>query len=314
MLGLALVAAGAAAAGGGIAPESPASPNAERIRDTYWLILGLTGGIFLIVEGALLVFIVRFRNRGRPRDVEGPQIVGHTRLETIWTVVPVLILVAIASFVFYKLPGIQDVPPASAAGGRLEIKVEGHQYYWRFVYPNGAVAVDTLRVPVNRNVRLTLTSPDVIHSWWVPELGGKMDAIPGETNHWWFRAERIGRFRVKCAEFCGIQHARMNGWVEAIPPEAFEAWVRERRTAAAGLGEETYVGVCAKCHGLTGRGGIGPPLAGSGSVADRRQLERIIREGVRGMPAVGKTWDERQVDAVVAYVRRQFARGGRSGS
>ena len=122
LLALAFVLTGSAIAGnGGIAPPAE-TPQAERIQDLYWIVLGITGVIFLIVEGALIVFIVQYRNRGRPRTDEGPQIRGHTRLELIWTGIPVLILVVIMGFVFYKLPGIKDVPEASAAGAKLTVR------------------------------------------------------------------------------------------------------------------------------------------------------------------------------------------------
>ena len=109
---------GALAGNGGIAPPDPASPSAERIRDAYWIVLGFTGAIFVLVEGALLLFIVRYRSRGRSREVEGPQVVGHQRLEIIWTVIPVLILVAIGGFVFYKLPGVTNTPDANRSARR----------------------------------------------------------------------------------------------------------------------------------------------------------------------------------------------------
>ena len=109
--------------------------------------------------------------------MDGAQVHGNTNLELAWTVAPVLILVAIGSFIFYKLPGIEDVPAAD----RVEVAVEGHQYYWNFIYPNGVIAVDRLRAPVGQTTRLEVTAPDydVIHSWWIPALGGKFDAIPG---------------------------------------------------------------------------------------------------------------------------------------
>ena len=185
LLALAFILTESALAGnGGIAPPEPASPSAERIRDAYWIVLGFSGAIFVLVEGALLLFIVRYRSRGRAREVEGPQVVGHHRLEILWTVVPVLILVAIGSFVFYKLPGVTNTPDANAAGDKIQIKVEGRQFYWRYVYPNGRVAVNELRVPVGRVIELELTAPvhDVIHSWWVPRLAGKKDAIPGKST------------------------------------------------------------------------------------------------------------------------------------
>ena len=105
-----------------------------------------------------------------------------------------LVLVAIGTFVFWKLPGIQDVPSADAAGGRVDVQVKGYRYYWNFTYPNGVIAVDKLRAPVGQNVRLEVTAPDfdVIHSWWIPALGGKFDAIPGVTNETWFNAQSPG--------------------------------------------------------------------------------------------------------------------------
>src|ERR1051326_6988252 len=133
VLGAALAFTAVAVAGnGGFAPETPHSPNASRINDSYELIAIFTGVIFVIVEGALVWFIVRYRNRGRPRTVEGPQIHAHTRLELIWTAVPVLIVAAIAAFVFYKLPGIKDVPAAKAQGGPLVVRIDAHQFYWQF--------------------------------------------------------------------------------------------------------------------------------------------------------------------------------------
>ena len=127
-LSAALILAGAAAAGnGGFAPEPPASPNASRIADAYWFIFGFAAGVFVFVEGALVWFVIRYRRRGRPRDAEGPQIHGSTRLETMWTAAPVLILAAIAAFVFYKLPGIKDVP-AARAGESLTVKIRAEQF------------------------------------------------------------------------------------------------------------------------------------------------------------------------------------------
>ena len=122
----ALAFSGAALAGnGGFAPATPDSPNADRIDTVYWFVTGFAVLIFLIVEVALVLFIVRYRRRGRARDVEGPQVRGHTNLELLWTVVPVLILVAIAIFTFYELPGIKDVPAAGAAGPQMRVQVKG---------------------------------------------------------------------------------------------------------------------------------------------------------------------------------------------
>jgi cytochrome c oxidase subunit 2 len=304
----ALVFTGAALAGnGGFGPLDPASPNAQRISNLYWLIFAITGGVFVLVEGALLLFVFRFRGRGRPREAEGPQVIGHSRLEVIWTVTPVVILAVIATVVLYKLPGIQDVPSASASGSRQEVRVEGHQFYWRYVYPDGGTAFDHLVAPLDAPVRLTIVSPDVAHSWWAPRLAGKTDAIPGKVNHLWFRAKKSGFYDVRCAELCGIQHAVMKGTVQIVSQEEYDRYLAVRRASSRDLGTEIYTGVCAKCHGLAGEGGIGPQIAGGGAIKDRDQLERLIRNGQNLMPAVGKDWTDREVDAVIDFVQRELA-------
>ena len=307
-----VVAAPALAGNGGFAPPEPRSPNADRISDTYWVILGFTGFIFLLVEGALILFVIRYRRRGRPVEVEGPQIRGHHRLEIAWTVLPVLILAAIGSFIFYKLPGIADVPSATAAGGeRLEITVDGRQFYFNYHYPNGVIAVDRLRVPVNRVVRLELTAPphEVIHNWWVPALGGKRDIIPGTSNETWFQAEKEGLYYGQCAEFCGIQHAAMFATIEVVPAGEFDAWLteeaRQQEAGDSALGAQIFVGACVKCHGVGGRGLIGPAL-GPGAVANADAVAEIVRNGRGKMPPIGEGWDDRQMKALTDYLKVRF--------
>ena len=308
----ALALSGAAFAGEpGFTPVEPASPNAERINQSYLWIAIFTGVIFVIVQGTLVWFIVRYRADRRPRDMDGAQVHGNTNLELAWTVAPVLILVAIGSFIFYKLPGIEDVPAAD----RVEVTVEGHQYYWNFIYPNGVIAVDRLRAPVGQTTRLEVTAPDygVIHSWWIPALGGKFDAIPGRVNETWFSAEAPGIYRGQCAELCGGLHALMTGEVEAMPPRQFNAWLaREARAQEAGtsnLGAETFRGACGKCHGLAGEGDIGPPLAGNPLLDDPEAVEQVVRNGRNQMPPVGKSWDERQMKALTDYLQKELGGG-----
>lgn len=316
---LALVAVPTALAGnGGVAPPAPASPNAHNIREIYWLILAVSAAIFLLVTTALLLFTVRYRSRGRPREVEGPQVRGHTKLELAWTAGPVLILAVIASFVFWKVSDLgatSGLPASEANAAKDEVTVEAHQYYWEFLYPNGAISIDRLRLPYNRPVRLTIVSRDVDHSWWVPALGGKLDAIPGRRNHTTFRATKLGTFRGQCAELCGLLHAAMLAQVEVLPVDAYRSWVQRRASSAAKLelGKETFDGVCAKCHGLAGQGDIGPSLAASAVIQNRTALANVIRNGGIKMPAVGKDWPQRQLDATIAYLQQRFHQGGSSG-
>src|SRR5918999_1481205 len=125
--------------------------------------------------------------------------------------VPVVVLFLIGAFVFYELPGITNVPSAGASGERIDVRVTGRQFYWQYDYENGATAIDTLRAPAGVPVRLQITSTDedVIHSWWIPALGGKIDAIPGTTTETWFQAEEPGTYDGQCAELCGVEHANM---------------------------------------------------------------------------------------------------------
>ena len=314
---LPLVLTGTALAGnGGLAPVSPASPDAKNIRDIYWLILGITGGIFVLVIVTLLVFVIRYRSKGRPREVEGSQVRGHTKLELAWTAGPVILLAIIAGFVFWKVSdiGASSSLPASERQAKNEITIEGHQYYWNFTYPNGAISVDRLRLPFNRTVHLTIRSADVDHSWWIPALGGKMDAIPGKTNHLTLRATKLGTFPGQCAEFCGLLHAAMLAKAEVMPADRYDAWVSARANAQLALGKETFVGVCAKCHGLAAQGGVGPNIAQNPLLGDKNGISNIIRHGTGKMPAVGNDWSQAQLDATVAYLRQRFAQGGSGGS
>ena len=308
---LALACAGAALAGnGGLAPPSPASPQAHDIRQIYWLILGITAAIFILVEVTLAIFVVRYRSRGRPREVEGPQIRGHTNLELAWTAGPVLILAVIAAFVLYKASAIRSAPVGAPQD---KITIVAHQFYWEFVYPNGAISVDTLRLPYNRKVDLVIRSADVAHSWWVPSLAGKMDAIPGRVNHLSFRAVKLGAFPGRCAEFCGLQHTDMTATVLVLPPGRYDEFVRQRPAQPQALARETFTGVCAKCHGLAGQGDIGPPIAGNPLLADPAALTLLLQHGRGRMPAVGADWEPTQLSATLAYLKKRFHGGGTSG-
>jgi cytochrome c oxidase subunit 2 len=160
-----------------------------------------------------------------------------------------------------------------------------------------------------------VSAPDygVIHSWWIPALGGKFDAIPGRVNETWFSAEAPGIYRGQCAELCGGLHALMTAEVEAMPPRQFDAWLaREARAQEAGtsdLGAETFRGACGKCHGLAGEGDVGPPLAGNPLLDDPEAVEQVIRNGRNEMPPVGKSWDERQMKALTDYLQKELLGG-----
>jgi len=305
---VALATAGvAAAANGGFAPQHPHSPNAHRINAVYYVIFGFTAAIFVIVETVLVVFILKYRSRGRSREVEGAQVHGNTRLELIWTAAPAVILCIIGIVVFIELPKIANVPAANASD-RLNITVEGHQYYWQFDYPNGARSIGDLHVPANKVVYLTIVSPDVAHSWWIPQLGGKTDAIPGRTNHTWFKADREGTYSGQCAEFCGIFHEAMHATVIATSDAEYEAWLAG--ASKAELGSEEFQGVCATCHGMKGQGGYGPAINDNSIIVQPAGLDAIVRNGRGNMPAVGATWTAAQMQALLVYLKTHVYTGG----
>jgi cytochrome c oxidase subunit 2 len=318
-LGAALALVSVAYAGnGGFAPETPHSPNAARINDSYKWISLFAAAIFVLVEGTLIWFVVRYRRGKRPRTAEGPQIHGATRLELIWTAIPVLILAAVASFILYELPGIKNVPSASAQGGQIPIQVDAHQFYWQFTYPNGTVSIDELHAPVNRVVRVEIKSHDVVHSWWIPQLGGKFDAVPGQDTHTWFKADRVGTYKGKCGEFCGVFHAEMAARVVIESQADYDSWLGSEDELR--LGRNEWEGACAKCHGLSGRGGYGPAIFNSSILVQTQSLRELLVNGRNQtkpissyMPPVARGWNEKQFAALEAYVKSAIYKGGQSG-
>ena len=307
-----LAAVGPAFAGnGGLGPPPPQTPSGEAISRLYWIIFAVCAVVFVLVESALIYFIVRFRRRAdTPEDAEGPQIHGNTRLEIIWTAIPAIILAALAIFTFTQIPAVQarDVEDDE----HLTVRVEAHQFYWQYRYPGGETTVNTLYLPVDEPVSLELTGMDVIHSWWVPELTGKMDAIPGRVNTLRFVPETTGDFEGKCAELCGIQHAFMPTTVTVLDPGELESTLAAAQQPAA-LGQATWEGACATCHGLNGQGDVGPAIAGNGTLTNRDGLQALLENGQNTpqfeyyMPPVGRGWPPEQLDALMAYIESNKA-------
>jgi cytochrome c oxidase subunit 2 len=308
---LALVAPGGL---GGLAPADPASPSGEAINELYWFVFGICAVVFVAVEAALVLFVLRFRRRpATPVDAEGPQIHGNTRLEIIWTIIPSVILVVIAIVVLVRTPAVH------ATGGdrsdELVVRVEGHQFYWRYVYPDGQISLDTLVLPVDRAVKLELVSYDVNHSWWVHELTGKQDAIPGQMNELLLRPTKEGTYDGDCAELCGVLHAVMPTTVEVVSQEEYASRVErlsgqdQAGDAQLALGRQSWERTCAKCHGPAGEGDLGPPIAQNGTLVDAEALRTLLDDGldtpgIEGyMPPVGRGWPAFQVEALIAYVR-----------
>ena len=312
-LGAVPVALGQSPGNGGVAPPDPSTPNAEAISQLYWFVFAICAVVFVAVEAALVLFIIRFRRRdSTPPEAEGPQIHGNTRIEIIWTIIPAVILVGIAAVVLARTEAVQGAERTD----ELVVTVEGHQFYWQYVYPDGQIAIDTLVLPVGRPVKLELVSYDVNHSWWVPELTGKEDAIPGRTNVLRFSPDQEGVYEGRCAELCGVLHAVMPTTVEVLPQAEYQSRLRiltgqdQPGATQLALGRETWDRVCAKCHGLAGEGDLGPPIAQNGTLVDERALRELLENGLDtpdveySMPPVGRGWPEFQYRALVAYIRQ----------
>jgi cytochrome c oxidase subunit 2 len=238
------------------APEDGGSPNANHIHGLYMIVLIMAIIVFVIVEGALAYSVWKFRAK---KGAVAAQIHGNTRLEIGWTVGAALILVVLAVVTFIKLPSIID-PPNSDANGlvlsaslstprppngkKLVICVQGRQYIWRYSYGNDCLnntfngskslpySYTTMEVPANTTVVLNIQSSDVIHSWWVPQLGGKVDAVPGYTTYTWFKAPHAGAtYRGQCAQLCGTNHAAMVAYVKVVTPAQYQEWLASQGAA-----------------------------------------------------------------------------------
>jgi cytochrome c oxidase subunit II len=266
-------------------PESGGSPNADNIDSLYKIVLVVALVIFVAVIGGLGYTLVRFRAR---KGAKAAQIHGNTRLEIGWTAAAAIVLVGLAILTFARLDSIQNPPNSDAAGGNLvgesgelyatadrrlppngkslEIEVIGKQYIWQFVYPGanerdglGApYSYEELVVPTKTTVTLDIVSEDVVHSWWVPQLGGKFQAVPGYHNYTWFKISKPGVYRGQCALLCGRGHARMIATVKAVPPAQFEAWLAYQKQLIAQANAAAKI-ARAKLNSQTGAGQVENP-------------------------------------------------------
>jgi cytochrome c oxidase subunit II len=249
----------------------PVATPAHAIRELAWLVLGICGAIFALVGGLAAYCIVRFRQRAGD-DREPPQVYGSKQIELAWTVVPLLIVVVLFLATARYIYGLESRAPAP---GDLQVTIIGNQWWWDIRYPElGIVTANELHVPVSDPARpspvfVTLQSVDVIHSFWLPQLAGKMDVIPGKINRMWIDPQRPGLYVGQCAEYCGTQHAGMLLRVVVHPRDEFARWVAEQRAPArddpAGHGGRALFAslACINCHAVRGtpaNGVFGPDL------------------------------------------------------
>jgi cytochrome c oxidase subunit 2 len=213
-------------------PQTTLAPKGDLARiedDVFFTTVKWATLVFVLVEGALVYAIFRFR--GKPGDAEPEQIHGNTLVEIVWTAIPALILAMIA------VPTVKAIFKENATpkgGDVLTVEVIGHQWWWEFRYPEfNLTTANELHVPVGRTVSLKMGAYDVIHSFWLPQFAGKRDVFPNRETRLWFTADEPGEYTGQCAEFCGAQHGRMAFRVEAQEPAAFQAWVDHMKTLGA---------------------------------------------------------------------------------
>ncbi|HEY7039504.1 MAG TPA: cytochrome c oxidase subunit II [Methylomirabilota bacterium] len=319
----------ATAAAGSVPTPSmfaPVSTPAFAIREVSFLVLAIVVCIFVVVAGLTAYAIVRYRRRPGDDRAEPPQVYGSTQIELAWTVVPFLIVTVLFLTTTRYIFAIEDRPTPSDG---LEVAIVANQWWWEIRYPRlGIVTANELHVPVSDPARptptvLSLQSADVIHSFWIPQLAGKTDVIPGVTNRTWIDPRTPGTYVGQCAEFCGLQHAGMLLVVTVHPKEDFDRWVAAQQRPADAVadareGRDRFASLaCINCHTVRGTaadGVFGPDLThlmsrvtlGAGVA---RNTPENLRAWVRDpaalkpgalMPAM-KVPDA-QVDQIVSYL------------
>ena len=305
---------------------APASTQAKSIADLSVFVLVITGIIFVVVFTLLVYSIIKFRGRAGDAGREPAQVYGSTQIELAWTVIPILIVVVLFLATARVLHAVQDAPQPP---GAIEVTAIGHQYWWEFRYPRqGVVTANELHIPVSDPVNptptfLTLLSADTDHSFWIPELAGKTDLIPNHPNTMWMDPQRTGIFLGQCAQYCGVQHAKMLLRVSVDSPEDFAAWVRGQQqpavqdTSVAAGGRVFERNACMNCHAVAGtpaNGRFGPDLThlmsrvtiASGAATNTPENLRLwiqdpnaIKPGSL-MPAMKLS--DSDLDAVVSYM------------
>lgn len=298
-------------------PESASTVSGE-VEALYFYIWGVTMFFVLLITIVVVYFVIRYRRRNAfeiPRPIE-----GSTKLETLWSVIPLLIAMTI--FFWGAKVYFAQYRPAKNA---IEIYVVGKQWMWKFQHATGQREINELHVPVGRKVKLIMATEDVIHDLFVPAFRTKIDVVPGKYTTEWFEATKPGRYHFFCAEYCGMNHSGMGGYVVVMEPAEYENWLSGNagQASPAAAGRELYESLgCASCHGANAEGGRGPALLGlygSKVVLNNNQTvtgdESYLRESILNpqakiatgfgpiMPSFQGQLSEEQLLQVVAYLK-----------
>jgi cytochrome c oxidase subunit 2 len=283
------------------------------------LVLSICAAIFAVVTGLIIYVIVRFRDRGPITHAEPPQVYGSNQVEIAWTIIPILIVFVLTLATARVTSTIQDREPTASS---LQVNVIGHQWWWEFRYPDSkVVTANELHVPAGRMTFLNLQSADVVHSFWIPQMSGKTDVIPGRKNRMWIDPRETGVFLGNCAEYCGAQHAHMLIRLVVDTPEEFDKWTAAQRKNAQmtnSAGETAFLnGQCVDCHTVRGApasGDAGPDLThfmsrstfGSGMLPITiENLKRWLKDpqAVKsGTKMIIDPLSDKDVDAMVEYL------------
>jgi cytochrome c oxidase subunit 2 len=304
---------------------APASTPAYDIYHYSLFILSVTGAIFVVVSALLFYAVFKFRARKGEPEHEPPQIYGSVQVELAWTIIPVIIVLVLFLTTARVIFAIQDQPEPQTA---LHVDVIGHQFWWEFHYPQlGIVTANELHIPVSSHEKrptfLNLVSADVDHSFWVPQLAGKIDLIPNHPNQLWMDPTAPGLYKGQCAQFCGIEHAMMLIRVYVDTPQQFDAWVQNQKKLAVedpsvAAGRHIFESeACMNCHTIRGteaQGTVGPDLThlmsrstiAAGAADNTPQNLRLWIQDPNNfkpgalMPAMQLT--DQQLNQVVAYL------------
>ena len=305
---------------------APLSTPAHAIYQNASLVLIICAAIFLVVGGLLVYTIFRFRRRPEHENLEPPQVYGSNQIELAWTVIPILIVLVIT---LATTRTIYDVQGALPPPGTVNVTVVGHQWWWEIRYPDlGIVTANELHVPVTesgdrRPTFLKLESADVAHSFWVPQLAGKIDLIPNRRNQMWIEPTQPGTYVGNCAEYCGMQHARMLLRVIAHSPDDFQKWLAAQKQPPVDnpqlhAGRDVFFSTsCVNCHAIKetkANGRFGPDLThlmsretlGAGVVPNSLENLRVwVRDPQRMKPGAlmpNMQLTDGELDQMVAYL------------
>ncbi len=299
-----------------------ASRTTGQVDALFLFIAGISLFFFLLVEGLLIFFAIRYRRRKGAGAVETPDIRGNLFLETVWIVIPSIVVLA---FFYYGFIVFRDI--RAPVPGATDIHVVGRQWLFEFRYPDGSSSINELRLPVGRPVKLILSSDDVIHSFYIPSYRLKQDMVPGQYTTLYLHPDKAGTYEILCAEYCGVGHSVMRASMIVMEPDAYARWQKEKPAAEsgslAGQGRKLVEkSGCLGCHAVGGEKKTGPGFGalfgrkvlladGTSVTADEEYLRESILDPmakvVKGYPAVMPTFkgtlSPEDVTAIVAYLK-----------